>query len=59
VRRLRIERATHDLVTSNAPLSEIGVRAGFFDQSHFSKVFQRHTGLTPAAYRARVRATSS
>jgi AraC family transcriptional regulator len=59
VRRLRIERASHDLVTSNAPLSEIGVRAGFFDQSHFSKVFQRQTGLTPAAYRARVRATSS
>jgi AraC family transcriptional regulator len=62
VRRLRIERASRDLVTSGAPLSEIGLRSGFFDQSHFSKVFRRHTGMTPAEYRANVanvRATSA
>jgi AraC family transcriptional regulator len=59
VRRLRIERAAHDLVTSRGPLSEISLRSGFFDQSHFSKVFRRHTGMTPAEYRRRVKATSS
>jgi len=59
VRRLRIERASHDLLTSCAPLSEISLRSGFFDQSHFSKVFRRHTGMTPAEYRVRLKATSS
>ena len=59
VRRLRVERASHDLATSSTSLSEISAGAGFFDQSHFSKVFRRHTGMTPAEYRARVRARSS
>jgi AraC family transcriptional regulator len=59
VRRLRIERASRELADSHAPLSEIGLRAGFFDQSHFSKVFRRHTGMTPAEYREHIRATSA
>jgi AraC family transcriptional regulator len=59
IRRLRIERAATDLVTSDVPLSEISLRSGFFDQSHFSRVFRQHTGMTPAEYRARVRARPS
>lgn len=59
LRRLRIERAAHEVATSSVSLSEISVRSGFFDQSHFTKVFRRHTGLTPAEYRARVRARTS
>jgi AraC family transcriptional regulator len=59
VRRLRIERASRELATSRVPISEISLRAGFFDQSHFSKVFRRHTGMTPAEYRNRVSATSA
>jgi AraC family transcriptional regulator len=58
VRRLRIERAARDLSDSGASIAEIGLRAGFFDQSHFSRVFRRHTGLTPAAFRAAARAHS-
>lgn len=59
VRRLRIERAAHELAGSRATISEISARAGFFDQSHFSKVFRRHTGMTPAEYRSHVKATSA
>jgi AraC family transcriptional regulator len=57
-RRVRIERASHELATSGTALSEISLRSGFFDQSHFSKVFRRHTGMTPAEYRRRIKETS-
>ena len=51
VRHLRIERASREIADTNAPLSTIGLRTGFFDQSHFSKVFKQHTGMTPAQFR--------
>jgi len=52
IRRLRIQRAARELADGSASISEIGVRWGFCDQSHFSRVFRRHTGMTPAAFRA-------
>jgi AraC family transcriptional regulator len=54
VRQLRIEFARSQLV-GRAGLSEIACAAGFCDQSHFSRCFKRHTGLTPAEYRASLR----
>jgi len=54
VRELRIEFARQQLA-GPAALSEIASAAGFCDQSHFSRCFKQHTGLTPAAYRARLR----
>jgi len=54
VRQLRVEFA-RGLLGSPAGLSEIACAAGFCDQSHFSRCFKRHTGLTPAAYRATLR----
>ncbi len=51
VRQLRIERAARQLADTAGSLAEIGARAGFFDQSHFSKVFKGHTGLTPGQFR--------
>ena len=50
-RQLRIERAARQLAETAGSLAEIGARAGFFDQSHFSKVFKGHTGLTPGQFR--------
>jgi len=58
VRRLRVERAARDLSDAGASIAEIGIRAGFFDQSHFSRVFREHTGLTPTAFRSAARAHS-
>ena len=52
VRRLRIERACKEIAESSAPISEIALALGFYDQSHFSNTFKRFTGMTPAAYRA-------
>jgi AraC family transcriptional regulator len=52
VRKLRIEFACNKISASDAPLAEIACAAGFYDQSHFSNVFKRHTGMAPAEYRA-------
>jgi AraC family transcriptional regulator len=55
IRRLRTEWAARELSNSRASIAEIGLQSGFFDQSHFSRVFRSHTGLTPAAFRAATR----
>ena len=51
IRRLRVEYACREIGKSAASLAEIASAAGFSDQSHFSKVFRRLTGMTPAEYR--------
>jgi AraC family transcriptional regulator len=50
VRRLRIDHARTDL-KGNLPLTVIALRAGFADQSHFSRVFKACVGTTPSKYR--------
>jgi AraC-like DNA-binding protein len=47
----RVERARRSLA-SGARLAETAIDCGFFDQSHFTRVFKRHTGVTPGQYRA-------
>ena len=55
VRRRRVEFACEVLARSDAPLSEIALAAGFFDQSHFTRTFKQQTGRTPAEFRGRRR----
>lgn len=50
-RRLRVESASRELTTTSTPIAEIAASAGFADQSHFSRVFARITGVSPARYR--------
>jgi AraC family transcriptional regulator len=57
VRRLRIERAARQLADSDLSLAEIALGAGFSDQSHFSNLFRRHTGLSPFQFRRAIRST--
>jgi|ERR1041385_6379014 AraC family transcriptional regulator len=52
VRRLRIEFAARQIASSERSLCEIGLAAGFSDQSHFSKVFKNQTGMTPGSFRS-------
>lgn len=52
VRQLRIDYACRLLTRDDSALSEIAASAGFADQSHFTRIFRRMTGLTPARYRA-------
>jgi AraC family transcriptional regulator len=55
VRSLRIERAALQLADTDLSLAEIALAAGFSDQSHFSNLFRRHTGLSPFRFRQVVR----
>jgi len=50
-RRLRIEWAAHALLREDAPVADVALRAGFADQSHFTRFFRRLMGVTPHAYR--------
>jgi AraC family transcriptional regulator len=52
-RRLRLAWAAAELARGEKPLVEIAASAGFADQSHFTRVFRRHVGTTPARYRER------
>lgn len=51
VRTLRVEWAATRLASSADPLATIAIESGFADQSHFSRAFKRHIGLTPGQYR--------
>jgi AraC family transcriptional regulator len=55
VRALRLDWAARELVRSDASLTTVALAAGFADQSHFTRFFKRHTGLTPNAYRRSMR----
>jgi AraC family transcriptional regulator len=50
-RRLRLEAAAAELACSDRPLAAIAAEAGFADQSHFTRLFTRYAGTTPARYR--------
>ena len=51
IREVRVDYAHRRLLTSNEPLIEIALAAGFADQTHFTRSFKRVTGMTPAEYR--------
>lgn len=51
VRALRLTWAAGRLTDSKDAIAQIAHEAGFFDQSHFTRTFRRHFGLTPQAYR--------
>lgn len=51
LRRLRLDRAAAKLAGSDTPVARIAAEEGFADQSHFTRAFKRHTGVTPARYR--------
>jgi AraC family transcriptional regulator len=49
VLRQRIERAQRLLKETDVPLAHIAVESGFANQSHLTRVFKQHRGLTPRA----------
>lgn len=51
----RIEQAKSLLATTPRPLAEISLAVGFSTQAHFSTVFKRISGLTPARWRVAAR----
>lgn len=55
----RVERAKSLLSGSDTPLAEVALTVGFCTQAHFSTVFKRMTGDTPARWRSAMRNASA
>lgn len=51
VRHLQMEHARELLETTFMRIQEIGVAAGFHDQSYFNRVFKEKYGLSPNKHR--------
>jgi YesN/AraC family two-component response regulator len=51
IRKLRIEKAIEYLSIPGYSLTKIAYLTGFSDQSHFTRIFKKHTGQNPSAYR--------
>jgi AraC-like DNA-binding protein len=48
----RVNAARAMLAQGDEPLGEVALRCGFYDQSQFSRLFKRETGITPKEYRS-------
>lgn len=51
LRALRLSWAADQLRKQEPTIAEVAARAGFYDQSHFSRMFRRQFGVAPAAWR--------
>lgn len=51
IRKQRIEKAIELLHTSDYTLTEIAYLTGFSDQSHFTRIFKKHTGKNPSVFK--------
>jgi AraC family transcriptional regulator len=55
VRERRVAHAATLLRRHSLSLAEISAEAGFYDQSHFTRVFTRQMGISPARFRRSLR----
>lgn len=51
IRKQRIEKAIEYLKGSGFSLTKIAYLTGFSDQSHFTRIFKKHTGKSPSEYK--------
>ena len=51
VNRLRIERSKVLLRSSGISIAEVACAVGFDDQSYFTRIFKKQTGVAPGKYR--------
>lgn len=57
ISRLRLNEARKRLENTDDTITDIAVSTGFWDQSHFVKIFKQTFGETPNVYRKRHRST--
>jgi len=53
LRRLRVSRATEELLEGLSSLSQVAAQTGFSDQSHMGRIFKASTGMTPREFRSK------
>jgi AraC-like DNA-binding protein len=51
IRKLRIEKAKELMDNRGYSLTEIAYLTGFSDQSHFARIFKKHTGQSPSDFK--------
>ncbi|MEK5254701.1 response regulator transcription factor [Paenibacillus sp. FSL F4-0125] len=51
--KVRVEKAMELLETTEKSISDISASVGYSDQSYFTKVFKKQTGISPSRYRRR------
>jgi AraC-like DNA-binding protein len=51
IRKHRIEKAKELIEARKYSLTEIAYLTGFSDQSHFTRIFKKHTGKNPSSFR--------
>lgn len=51
IQRERLEEVKKLLILSDYSLGEICTRLNFYDQSYFTRIFKKYTGVTPKRYR--------
>lgn len=51
INHVRIEKSKFLLRQAGIPLADIAVLCGFEDQSYFTRVFKKYTGISPRQYR--------
>lgn len=54
IQKQRIDKATELMSKASYSLTEIAYLTGFSDQSHFNRIFKKHTGLNPSEYRKKL-----
>jgi len=55
LRKVRMERATRQVLAGDLPLKAIATQAGFADQAHFTREFRRRHGVPPIEMRRMMR----
>jgi YesN/AraC family two-component response regulator len=53
INRIRIDNAKMFLLNDDISLTDVAYLSGFDDQSYFSKIFKKVTGVTPGRFRAK------
>jgi PAS domain S-box-containing protein len=56
--RVRLKSACQMLTSTDRSIAHVALRAGFYDQSYFTKHFFRQMGMTPTAFRRKYRPES-
>lgn len=51
--RKRLDEAAHLLTVTTAPIESIAADVGFGDAAHFSKMFRKRVGVSPAQFRSK------
>lgn len=52
IRHLRLEYAAQLLKQTNAPIGSIALNCGYPDVNYFSRLFRKHTGMSPTQFRS-------